>query len=324
MKKITVVVLFLCLTCSCTGERFSEDDLVGDWVALEDASGAKRIRLLPAHTALFVNVSGYDVAAEEDIKMTNGTWKLPSKDDIVSMDDNTLILHDIVGSAVWVHTGCIRREGDGLEIWFQVGDPDDYNWKRFRKQRTTVADPGNAWPNVDLVPGAKPVWTFDVLSQDQQRPATVPSASAGRPSFPGVKSSSGSSRMTVSRLPDTDLLSITRLVDRLKGVCHDVRIEESPVFPATFWNFSINPHRGMSRYVITATADVNKPLKDSQEIPRIVVLYYFFTAAPKEIVIQGKVNERAQTNNVPSALHDRNKHLHEPCIDFYQCVDYQF
>ena len=146
-----MVLITSALLCSCSRDEVQSDNLlVGDWLFLDDPSAEKRIRLDADGSVQFINLIAGDVGmlSQEGILVGSGWMKyLPDKRMLPEngkgwslLPKKNLFGWDYVRFPFKLEGGdyeCWGRlvhEKGGLELWFSVGDPDDYEWKRFRKK----------------------------------------------------------------------------------------------------------------------------------------------------------------------------------------------
>ena len=148
VRVLLVVCALICFLCSCT----KRDDaslgrlLPGEYLLLEDSTparsarrfranspaGRKSIQLKADGIVSFANICCRDVALDSefhkssDMLPVNGTWSLKP--------DRVLRLNYVIDGVIYDHSARIVSSAGRLEIWFNVGDPDDWVWKRFRKQ----------------------------------------------------------------------------------------------------------------------------------------------------------------------------------------------
>ena len=113
--------------CSCAKEKVeSEEQLLGEWLLLDDPAKAKRIRLEAEGTVGFIQIQTEDLGIESKGTLPpSGNWKF-------SPEGNLVRFKFILNGTTYDHSGKIVRKKEGLEIRFGVGDPDDFAWKRFR------------------------------------------------------------------------------------------------------------------------------------------------------------------------------------------------
>ena len=107
-KTIYIYILFflIFLTSCDQGKIKNSNQCLGEWKLLDDDSHKKSFILKENGKVEFNNLSIKDIAGSEEEQIPKaGTWKL--------------VLDESVK----------KKE---LEVWFTVGDPDDFKWKRFR------------------------------------------------------------------------------------------------------------------------------------------------------------------------------------------------
>jgi hypothetical protein len=113
-------------------KKIEAEECVGEWRMLDDPSAAKRLILKPDGEVRFVGISIEDLRGD-DLKgnlSESGTWKLSPNGNNIELWFRYHHYHfnGVKGS----ESGLLKRKGDGIELWFSVGDPDAYEWKRFR------------------------------------------------------------------------------------------------------------------------------------------------------------------------------------------------
>jgi len=115
------------LSCSCSGgKKVTPEQCLGSWEMLDDPTNTKRIILKPDGIAEFVKLRVRDFGRNEKEALTaKGTWKLMPNNSVIEL------WYPFKGGD-YGDAGSLRRENGGLELWFSVGDPDDFVWKRFR------------------------------------------------------------------------------------------------------------------------------------------------------------------------------------------------
>lgn len=153
-KIIFIYFLFsLLFFTSCYKVKYS-DQCLGKWEMLDDDSHKKSFILKKDGKVEFHNLSWEDFGLDEEEQFPkDGTWMLFIPDDVfksssldflfrpdgekVYRQGGTLVKKK--GLEVWFTIAdffdvlpSINSCGDKLEVWITVGDPDDFNWKRFR------------------------------------------------------------------------------------------------------------------------------------------------------------------------------------------------
>ena len=148
VRVLLALCTLICFLCSCAkiDDASLERLLPGEYLLLEDSTPARRarrsranspagrksIRLKADGIVSFANLCCRDVALDSefhkpsDMLPANGTWSLKP--------NRVLRLNYVIDGAIYDHSAMIVFSDGGLEIWFNVGDPDDWVWKRFRKQ----------------------------------------------------------------------------------------------------------------------------------------------------------------------------------------------
>ena len=114
--------------CSCAKKENvkSEEQLLGEWLLLDDPAKVKRISLETEGNAGFIRIQAEDFGIEsKGILPSNGNWKFSPERKLVRF-------RFILNGTTYDHSGKLVREKDGLEIRFGVGDPDDFAWKWYR------------------------------------------------------------------------------------------------------------------------------------------------------------------------------------------------
>lgn len=98
----------------------------GEWRMLDDLSNAKRIILKPDGQAEFIAIKIGDFGRDEAGELPAfGTWKLSPGGDQIEF-------WFALNGGDYGESGVLKEKKGGLELWFSVGDPDDFAWKRFR------------------------------------------------------------------------------------------------------------------------------------------------------------------------------------------------
>ncbi len=99
---------------------------LGEWQMLGNGNEQKSIILKKDGAAEFNNISIEDIASEGDWMLPKtGTWK------IVSAGRGIEIWFEPKGGD-YGQGGDLYKTSEGLEWWFVVGDPDSYEFKKFR------------------------------------------------------------------------------------------------------------------------------------------------------------------------------------------------
>ena len=113
--------------CSCAKEKVKSDNqLIGEWRMLDDASKAKRIVLKPDGKAQFTGLNIEDFGRGEKGGLPAfGTWKL-------SPNGAEVEFWFAFGGGDYGEIGKLKQKEGEIEIWFSIGDPDDFLWRRFR------------------------------------------------------------------------------------------------------------------------------------------------------------------------------------------------
>lgn len=139
-----IIIYGLCVLCaffgSCNRKLFNESDCLGKWEMLKD--NRKSFILKKDGSVEFHNLRFRDMGfmewesdATEHIP-DRGSWEIETKD-VYQINVRQSIIFWVKRDAKEIYgLGWeLRKEGTGLELWFSVGDPDDYEWKRFRLVR---------------------------------------------------------------------------------------------------------------------------------------------------------------------------------------------
>jgi len=127
---IMVLISFVALY-SCTKNQIEfEDYLFGEWQMLDDPSKGKQICLNVGGNAQFINLQSEDMGIEnKGILPAKGHW-------ILSPNGKILRFEFVMHGVTYDHSGRLVRKKNSFELWFSVGDPDDFIWKRFRLKKT--------------------------------------------------------------------------------------------------------------------------------------------------------------------------------------------
>jgi hypothetical protein len=119
--------------CSCSNEKVESDkQLLGEWRMLDDPSGSKRFVLESGGKANFIGISIEDLGRNERGRLpATGTWKLSPNGDAVEF-------WFAFGGGDYGEIGKLKRKNGEIEVWFSVGDPDSFDWKRFQLSKPQV------------------------------------------------------------------------------------------------------------------------------------------------------------------------------------------
>ena len=99
------------MTSCDQGKIKNSNQCLGEWKLLDDDSHKKSFILKENGKVEFNNLSIKDIAGSEEEQIPKaGTWKLVLE---------------------YGQGGKLVKKKE-LEVWFTVGDPDDFKWKRFR------------------------------------------------------------------------------------------------------------------------------------------------------------------------------------------------
>ena len=153
IKVLLGVCALICLLCSCTRRDAAslESLLPGEYLLLEDSAPArsarrfrksslddeKRITLLADGAVSCYNVCGNDIGLDfRELLPTNIAWRLELDEKLFSSDAFLRVRIPIGsdGEGMCDYSAKIVHVNGCLELWFQIGDPDDWVWKRFRKK----------------------------------------------------------------------------------------------------------------------------------------------------------------------------------------------
>ena len=122
-------LFFLIFLTSCDqGKIKNSNQCLGEWKLLDDDSHKKSFILKENGKVEFNNLSIKDIAGREEQQFPKaGTWKLV-------LDESKCSFLEIWFSrdgGEYGQGGKLVKKKE-LEVWFTVGDPDDFKWKRFR------------------------------------------------------------------------------------------------------------------------------------------------------------------------------------------------
>lgn len=127
--KVCLCSLFSCFLGACdTSAHKAKDasECLGEWKMLGSCNENKSIILKNAGVIEFKNISIEDIACEGNWMLPKtGTWK------IVSGGKGIEIWFKPKGGD-YGQGGELYKTSEGLEWWFVVGDPDSYEFKKFR------------------------------------------------------------------------------------------------------------------------------------------------------------------------------------------------
>lgn len=132
-------MFILCiLFASCHQQTYNELDCLGTWEMLEDSN--KTFVLKKNGSVEFHNLSFMDIAGME-WESTNvaenildvGRWKIETEKVYrIEVRQSIVLWVKRDSMNIYGFDGKLTQEGTELQLWFSVGDPDDYEWKRFR------------------------------------------------------------------------------------------------------------------------------------------------------------------------------------------------
>ena len=124
-----IALLSVIFLCSCSKQEVEScGSLEGDWLLSGEAANNRRIRLSANGNAYFMNVQGNDIGIQtHNLISPNGRWALSHNGKLLEME------FDLDG-ALYSHSGKIAHVKEGFEIWFCVGDPDDFVWRKYVRE----------------------------------------------------------------------------------------------------------------------------------------------------------------------------------------------
>lgn len=151
-RVLLVVCALASLLSACTKDTASLESLLpGEYVLLDDSvpvrssrrfrkstpDDEKRIMLLADGVMSCYNVRGTDIGLGfRELLPTNIAWRLEFDEKPFSSDAFLMVRIPIGsnGEGICDYSAIIVHVNGCLELWFQIGDPDDWAWKRFRKK----------------------------------------------------------------------------------------------------------------------------------------------------------------------------------------------
>jgi hypothetical protein len=123
----SLIGFHLILISSCArSEVIRIEQCLGEWKMVDALTEGKRIILHPNGRAEFFIIDIEDFGREEKGRLPLvGDWRIKPK-------TNTLAFAFSFGGGNYNEEAKLKRSKDKLELWFNVGDPDEYLWKKFR------------------------------------------------------------------------------------------------------------------------------------------------------------------------------------------------
>lgn len=124
-----IALLSVIFLCSCSKQEVEScGSMEGDWLLSGEAANNRRIRLSANGNAYFMNVQGNDIGIQtHNLISPNGRWALSHNGKLLEME------FDLDG-ALYSHSGKIAHVKEDFEIWFCVGDPDDFVWRKYVRE----------------------------------------------------------------------------------------------------------------------------------------------------------------------------------------------
>ncbi len=128
-----IIVLSLLFLCSCN-KVITKEDCYGEWIPLQDESAEKCIVLSQDGTMKCNNLEWKDVASDREGTMPpSGKWTIGSENTMIMsvVNNHAKTIHFDFNDRLAGYGGYVIEQDGRIEMWFTVGDPDLYEFKKF-------------------------------------------------------------------------------------------------------------------------------------------------------------------------------------------------